>query len=91
MEKVLKILCKTTGIGILCTFVFCVAQSIMIVQQANRLAAENPLNAGSIQCSAGTAAFYLPILGIILGAIFGLLMGGLLLMLSSLFRRHHLP
>jgi hypothetical protein len=91
MQSVFKILCKTTGIGMLSAFVFCVASSIMILREAERLAAENPLSAASVRCGAGTAAFYLPIFGVIVGAIFGLLMGGLLLLLSRLFRRQRLP
>ncbi|MBD0326316.1 MAG: hypothetical protein ICV68_07790 [Pyrinomonadaceae bacterium] len=91
MERVLKILCKTTGIGMLSAFVFTVARSVMILREAERLAAENPLSAASVRCGAGMMAFYFPIFGIIFGAIFGLVMGGLLLLLSRVFRRQRLP
>lgn len=91
MNRIFIVLCKAVGIGTISGFIFCLAWSIKIMWEIDRLAAANDPSTASARCAAGSAVVILPILGIIAGAILGLVMGGGLLLIHHLFYRRRLP
>lgn len=91
MTRILTVLCKAVGIGTISGFIFCLAWSLKVMWEIEHLAAVNDPRTASARCAAGSAVVVLPIFGIITGAILGLVLGGVLLLIHRLFYRRRLP
>jgi hypothetical protein len=93
MKRILKTLCKTTGIGLVSGLIFGVALGNKIYQDAVERVHQlpPPPNADGLLCAAGKAPIALGILGIPAGALFGLILGGALLLYMHLYGSNRLP